>query len=45
MSSHTNSEVSSRDKRSLTRRVLTRVVELMNHLPGADRIAVRRFEM
>ncbi len=38
-------ETSSRDKRSLTRRVLTRVVELMNHLPGADRIAVRRFQV
>ena len=38
-------ETESRDKRSLTRRVLTRVVELMNHLPGADRIAVRRFEV
>ncbi len=38
-------ETSSKDKRSLTRRVLTRVVELMNHLPGADRIAVRRFQV
>ncbi len=40
-----SSETSSRDKRSLTRRVLTRVVELMNHLPGADRIEVRRFKI
>lgn len=37
--------MSSRDKRSLTRRVLTRVVELMNRLPGADRIAVRHFKV
>lgn len=32
-----------KDKRNPLRRVLTRVVELMNHLPGADRIAVRRY--
>jgi predicted MPP superfamily phosphohydrolase len=32
-----------KDKRNPLRRVLTRVVELLNHLPGADRIAVRKF--
>ena len=32
-----------KDKRNPLRRVLTRVVELLNHLPGADRIAVRSF--
>ncbi len=32
-----------KDKRSPLRRVLTRVVELLNHLPGADRIAVRNY--
>ena len=45
LSSDVGLDTGSRDKRSLTRRVLTRVVELMNHLPGADRIAVRRFEV
>ena len=32
-----------KDKRNPLRRVLTRVVELLNHLPGADRIAVRKY--
>lgn len=32
-----------KDKRSPVRRVLTRIVELLNHLPGADQIAVRRY--
>ena len=32
-----------KDKRNPLRRVLTRMVELLNHLPGADRIAVRKF--
>lgn len=32
-----------KDKRNPLRRILTRVVELLNHLPGADRIAVQRY--
>ena len=32
-----------KDKRNPLRRVLTRVVELLNHLPVADRIAVRKY--
>lgn len=32
-----------KDQRSPVRKILTRVVELMNHLPGADRIAVRHY--
>ena len=35
--------MNAKDKRNPLRRVLTRVVELLNHLPGADRIAVRKF--
>ena len=31
-----------KDRRSPVRKFLTRVVELMSHLPGADRIAVRQ---
>ena len=32
-----------KDRRNPVRKILTRVVEFMNHLPGADRIAVRRY--
>ena len=34
-----------KDKRNPLRRILTRVVELLNHLPGADQIAVRRYRI
>lgn len=30
-----------KDRRNPVRKILTRVVEMLNHLPGADRIAVR----
>lgn len=34
-----------KDTRSLPRRILTRVVELLSQMPGADRIVVRRYQV